>query len=63
MAAVLGSRLPEAVRMEGSFQVMLLPFPHFLGTINAHAFPTEIGSNGPGAIMKSHKSSAEVRCG
>ena len=42
---------------------MLLPLFHFLGTIGAHPFSTEIGSKCPGAIMKQHTSSTEVRCG
>lgn len=63
MAAVPGRGLPEALRTEESFQAMLLPFPHFLGTINAHPFSTEIGSNCSGAIMQEHKHSAEERCG
>lgn len=42
---------------------MLLPLFHFLGTIGAHPFSTEIGSKCPGAIMKWHTSSTEVRCG
>lgn len=45
VAAASGGRVPEAVRIEGSLQVMLLPLPCFLGTINVDSFTTEIGSN------------------